>query len=149
MAASYLTTADVDAVISVRTRLFEDTSPGDGSGYSATFFTRAVELASAIVKSAAHSAGYTSLGDSTTDEQVIAATLGQFLVIAYNRKQQAVPPEFFEAVNLATGIRDGSVPLTSLTVSSRAAVGGVEFSDVSESTSSRHQVMSRAKLTTY
>ncbi len=146
MAAVYLTSADIDALVGtdVRTALFVDDTGN-------THLARCIQLASAVIKSAAHRAGYTGLGDTTTDEQVIAATLGQFLVLMYNRKQQRVPPEFFEVVNMATEIREGRLPLLGLTASTTsAAAGGAAFSETNSSVSgARYNPLSRERLDVY
>lgn len=148
MAANYLADADINAAIGseLRVALFSDS----GGTESTTERTRAIEIASAIVKAAVTKAGY-SIGDTTTDDTVIAATLGQFLAIAYGRKGEKVPEQFYSVVNLAEEIKTGKVPLPSLALDTSAAVGGVDFSDTSSSSaSSRHQVFAlRTKLDVY
>lgn len=150
MAASYITAGYIDAFIGTvaRQEFFDD-----GSGYDATAatnFNLLIQAASGVVKAAAHNAGYTSLGDTTTDPDVQRATLGQWMAFAYNRKQQRVPGEFFELVNLTTEIREGRTPLTSLSPDTDDAVGGSTFSEtLSTLSGSMHQVLSRSKLEGY
>ena len=141
MAASYIDATYVDAFISAgrRQKLFTD--PAVGS-YTASFFTQQVTSASELVKSAAKTAGYV-LGDSTSDEVVKLATFGQLIMMAYGRKNEAVPEQFATAVNLAAAVRNGDLPLTS-SPTSRDAVGGVSF--LEQGTSERPAVFTNNKM---
>lgn len=147
MSAAYITAVDVDAFIGQATRsaLFND-----GNGFTTSTFLKVVYNASSLVKAAAHAAGYTSLGDTTTNDTIKTATLGQFLVMAYNRKQQRVPAEFYEQINLTSEIREGRVPIPGMSPSTQDAVGGVSFSETSTSVSgARYNVFSRGRLDVY
>lgn|SRR5574343_386117 len=127
MAANYITSADVDAMIGSGRRQALFTDPG--GSYSSANFVRVCELASAVVRAAAHEAGYTSLGESTTNDQVILAALGQFLMMSYGRKGEAVPDQFAAAVHLAEAIRSGNVPIVGISPSTGTAIGGSSFTE--------------------
>lgn len=145
MAAAYITATDVNAAITsaVRADLFVDDS-GDA------FFDDLVQKASELVKSAAHNAGYITLGDTTTSQQIKMATLGQFLMLAYNRKQQALPEAFYEAYNMLERIRNGAIELTDFDASTTSGIGGAAFTETNSSvTGARYNVFSRSKLDVY
>ena len=145
MAASYIDTDVIDAYVGadVRADLFVDDTGG-------TLITTLIEHASEIVRASAHNAGYTSLGNTTTNVQVILATLGQFLFAAYNRKQQELPERFAVWANHADAIASGALPLVGLTVDDTAAVGGSKWSStLSTATRSYHQRLSIHKLSGY
>ncbi len=147
MPATYIDTDDVDAVLDSDTR--QDLFTPVGGAYTASYFDRSVQLASELVKAAASNAGYT-LGDTTTNETVKLATLGQLLGFAYARRQLELPAQFWGLINLSEAIRTGDVPLVGLTPSESAAVGGSGFSTTDSTvTGSREQVFSRSELDVY
>ena len=144
--AAYITATDINAAVTsaVRVALFSD-------DVADAFLDDVIEKASALVKSAAHRAGYTSLGDTTTSQDIKMATLGQFLAVAYNRQQQELPAAFFEHFNMLERIRTGALPLTDLTVNTGSAyAGGAKFSESNSSvTGARYNPFGRQKLTGY
>ena len=149
MAACYISSSDVDAFIGIvrRQALFNDQV---SVGYVDNNFIRITQMASAVVKSAAHNAGYTSLADSSDDDDVKLATIGQFLLMAYGRKGEAVPEQFASAINMAEAIRKGDLELTGLTVNARDAVGGNKWTESSTSiTNAAIQIFSRAQQNVY
>ena len=151
MAAAYLATADVDAAIGATERqvLLSDTEAV--GGYSATYFTAINNRASELAKAMAEKAGY-SPGDTTTDQRLIAATLGLFLVEAYSRKQggeegrKRVAPHLLMAVD---DLRSGKLKLTS-TPTTLGAAGGAQFSESDRTaTTNWAPVFSRERLGKY
>lgn len=148
MAAAYLSTGDVDAVITAISRQSLFSEDGTVAGYVSADFTSANEKASAIVQSAAQNAGYT-LSDTTTDNLVKAATLGQFLQLAYGRKGIPVPAQWAGLVAMKDEIMDGRLPLVA-DPDVRPAVGGYAWSDQSTtSADGRPQIFSRKSLFGY
>lgn len=147
MASLYLSVADVDAAIgSTRRQNLFATETGT---YLTADYTRVVQYSSALVKAAAQNAGY-SLGDTTTDDVVVTASLGQFLKMAYGRKGGEVPDQWDSAVALLEAIRTGAVPIPSLTPSTRDGSGGSVFTESSTSiTNSSRQIFSRREQNVY
>lgn len=149
MAAAYITVADVDAAITAAVRADLLSDDDDGGAGAGTFATDLYEKASELVKAAAANAGY-SLSTTTTSQQVKLATLGQFLNLLYNRKQQELPPAFYEAYNMLERIRTGDLELTDYTASTSTGVGGAKFSETNSSISgARYNIFSRTKLSGY
>ena len=107
----------------------------DGSGYDSDALDQAILTASERVQSAALAAGY-ALGDTTTSEIVKEATLGQFLLLMYGRKERKPPAVHQTYVDMCEAIRSGLIPIPNETPVSQDAVGGVEFtsSDADDST---------------
>lgn len=130
MAASYIATTDVDAVIGTKERQKLFTDDEAGSAYDSTEYDRVVELASELIKVAGKHAGYT-LGDSSTDQSVKLATIGAFLPMAYGRKGLAVPAPLVWMTNLAEAIRRGEYPLTGTSPDTDHARGGSQFTESS------------------
>lgn len=84
--------------------------------------------ACSVVRSAALAAGY-QLGESTDNELVKLATLGQWYFLAGGcRHGLEVPPAIQQAINLLEAIRTGSLPIPGMTPSTSGGVGGVKFS---------------------
>ena len=139
MAAAYITSTDVDAMIGLDVRQSLFTTPT--VAYSSTHFDRVVEIASALVKSAAKNAGYT-LGDTTTDDLVKVATLAEFLKIApANRKGITVGKAFIEQYGgTMEAIRNGSLPLATAP-DAAAGVAGSEFSSTTGTASATNNVV--------
>lgn len=150
MPAAYIDSDDVDAAITaaVRAALFaDDSDSGAGAG---TFFTDLIQKASERVKQACHRAGYTSLGNTTTSQQVQRMALAAFLALAYNRQQQQLPEAFYEDFNDIERVRTGQLPITDLTSVNNAGVGGHKFSETNSSVSgARFNIFARAKLKGY
>lgn len=143
MSAAYIDTTFVDRHIGqdARLALFDD-----GAGYEAATLTALINTASAILKAALQNAGY-SPGDSTTSDLVKIATFGQFVLMAYGRKGLKVPDQFATSVALAEGIRSGAVPVPDTDPSTRDGVGGVLFTDSSDTTSTgKPAIFSRDNL---
>lgn len=130
MSASYITAAYIDSFVGadVRAALFTD-SAGD---YSATILGVQINAASALIKSYAKNSGY-DLGDTTTDDAVMLATLGALLRVAYSRpdKNVAIPENFSEhpATLAYMGILSGDMPILSVTPNKGAEVGGFQFTE--------------------
>ncbi len=142
--ASYITATDINAVIDdgARQALFTPT----GSSYDSGTFSTCVMHASEIVKAAALNAGYT-LGDTTTNQTVKTATVGQFLALAFARKQQSLPEQFWAMFNMTEGIRTGNIPIPGATPSETAAIGGSKFSSTDTTvTGSRENLLDRESL---
>jgi hypothetical protein len=127
-AATYITTADVDAQIGTAERQALFTDDAAGSSYDSTEFDRVVELASAACRVAGKHAGYT-LGTSSTDDSVKLVTLGAFLTMAYGRKGQSVPVALTWLTNLLEGLRLGEYPLTETDPDPDHARGGNQFTE--------------------
>lgn len=139
MSAAYITTTDVDALIGTDVRQALFTTPT--VAYSSTHFDRVVELASALVKSAAKNAGYT-LGDTSTDELVKLATLAEFIKMApANRKGIKVGAEFVAQFGgTMEAIRNGSLPLAA-DPDLVGGVGGATFSATTGTASATNNVV--------
>ena len=148
MAANYIANADINGLIGTARRELLFTEPG--GSYSATEQTRCVEIASAIVKSNAHNAGYTGLGDTTTNDQIVALSLRLFLELAYARKGEKVPEGLVTNFPTLDDLRTGKLGLTGLAPAERDAVGGSYFSESSTSvTDASVQVFTRAEQNRY
>ena len=148
MAAAYLSTDDVDALIGADVRQALFTTPS--VAYSSTHFTRVNQMASAIVKSAAKNAGYT-LGDTTTDDVVVTATLAEFIKMApANRKGIAVGKAFVDQYGgTMEAIRSGQLPLGS-GPDTVQGVGGSTFSETDPTAEDTYApVLSRSNLSGY
>lgn len=128
MAAAYLTVTRVDAVLGADQRAALLSDDNTVAGYNSTYFTLINNQASALVKAAARNAGFT-LGDTTTDDIVIQATLGQFIKQACGRKSVAIPEALGYLVEMIVLIADGTLTLGDPTV--KNAVGGFTWSDQS------------------
>lgn len=147
MATSYITTTEVDGLIGSARRqaLF---TPQGGS-YDSTRFAYVAQLASVAVRIAAKGAGYT-LGDTSTNETVQMAALGQFLLIAYGQKGEKVPEQFAAIVNLTEAIRVGQVKIVGLAPDAYEGVGGAKFTESATSiTSSAPRIFSRKEQDLY
>lgn len=133
MAAIYIDDDYVDALTGGSDK--REAFFNDGGGYQSTYFDQAVLTASARVKSAGEAAGY-SLGDTTTSEIVKEATLGQFLLLMYGRKDRSPPKIYQSYVDMCEAIRLGVIPIPDATPEAIEAVGGVEFtsSDAEDAT---------------
>lgn len=149
MTAAYLSTGDVDAVITAITRQSLFSEDGTVAGYVSADFTSVNQDASEIIKAYAKNAGY-ALGDTTTDRVVISATLGQFLRIAHARKGIPLPPgNWDELMSMGEKIADGRIPLIG-DPSVRPAVGGFAWSSQSATdVDGRPQIFSRRSLMGY
>lgn len=127
MAASYIDGTYVDSFIGNDAREALFTIPG--GTYSATEFTQVVEAASDFVKSCCLAAGYSTIGDTTTDGVVMLATLAQFLLMAPPaRKGYDVANKLVEQFGgLPSAIRAGTIPLPTLTPDPIMSVGAASF----------------------
>lgn len=151
MAASYLTATYVNQYITsaVRISLFDDDEDGSLSASEIAAFDELVTGASEQARAYAENAGYVP-GDSTTSRILKKATLGIFLIEAYQRRQQNVPEQFATLLSLAEELRTGALEIYDLTPTTRDAVGGSSFTETDSSVSgSREQKFSRSKLTGY
>lgn len=147
MAASYVATADVDALIGSERR--QALWSNESEVYQSAEYERAVELASEKVRIACKAAGYT-LGDSTTDDSVKLATVGQLLLMGYGRKGERVPDQFAAEVSLMEAIRLGHVHLSSTAADGFDGVGGSKFSESRTSiTTSAPRIFSRKEQDYY
>lgn len=130
MAATYITATYIDSFIGadVRAALFTDGS----EVYSATILGVQINAASALIKAYAKNSGY-DLGDTTTDDSVMLATLGALMRVAYSRpdKNIAVPDGFdsHPATLAYMGILSGDMPILSATPNVGAEVGGFQFTE--------------------
>lgn len=138
MASNYIASASFDAVVggsALRQELFTPT----GSAYQTAEFVRASELASAFIKSAAHRAGYTGLGDSTTEDNVVLAAIGQLLIMAFPRKRQKVPAGLYQWIlDIREDLMTGKLKLPSLTVAEDEGVGALVFTGHDEDVDGDH-----------
>lgn len=129
--AAYIDEADVDAMVGadVRTGLFTTAD----TVYSTAHFTRLVQLASALVRSAAKNAGYT-LGTTTSDDFVKIATLIEFIVMApANRKGLEIGKDFVDRYGtLHAAIAAGNLPLIDIDPDPAAGIGGVVWTSSDE-----------------
>lgn len=130
MSATYITATYIDSFVGadVRAALFTD-SAGD---YSPTILGVQINAASALIKAYAKNSGY-DLGDTTTDDSVMLATLGALMRVAYSRpdKNVAIPEGFGEhpATLAYLGILSGDMPILSATPNVGAEVGGFQFTE--------------------
>jgi len=144
MTTNYLTTADVDALISTEVRQALFTAAAEGSTYDSTQFDRAAELASVTARAALENAGYNS-GDATTHDLVVVVALGVFVRMAFGRKGEPVPESIEAAIgNLPEGVRIGEVPVPGLTPDAKSGVGGNRWSPTT-GTGARPAVMDKLR----
>lgn len=115
---------------------------------NSTALTQAIATAASLVKSALRNAGYTPPGDSDTIPEIVkTATFGAFVKIMYGRKQLEVPEQYADVVSLLERIRKGDEDIDGLSLDEAAAVGGVSFSDHSDtSTSGRPPIFDRSGM---
>lgn len=127
MAAQWVTTTYVDNLLGgkLRTALFTE-----GSTYKTAAFNGTAQAATAIIKNAVQSAGYTAPGDTTTYEFLKLATLGEFARIAYARKDKNLkfPEDWQDSawMNARKAILSGEAELD-LPQSTVAGHGGIVF----------------------
>lgn len=148
MAAAYIDTTYVDTFIGsdVRQALFTEV----GSTYSSSAFTQVVNAASQVVKMAAKNAGY-SLGDTTTDQTVMLATMVEFLKMAPGaRKGFPIAEKLVEEYGgTMEAIRSGNLPLDQ-DPSAQNAVGGIVFTNSDETDpTARSAVFTRERFGSY
>ncbi len=141
---AYIDSTYFDAICGVRVRnaLFTDDAVYDGAR-----FDRMAAKATARVRAALKGAGYTPPSDSaltamigssdeaiqSEGETIRSAALGQFLAFAAPRKQWRVPREFKDDLSLVEKIEDGTLEFESLPLTTRDAVGGVDFTSTDSS----------------
>lgn len=122
-----LTEAFVEAMISdeVQEALFAD-DVGDA------FFNVFVATADALVEAALKNAGYPAPVLASSPKAFALAQLaafGEFIKLAYGRKQETVPEEYSTAVSLLKRIIEGELPMPDLAPAVPDAVGGVLFTE--------------------
>jgi hypothetical protein len=119
----------------------------DSGTYQTARFNTALAYADGMVRAALKSAGYTpptsaelaTLLASSDEDQVgegntlRAAAFGAFLKHAVGRKPPLKIPEAYrEDIGLVARIQKGDIPFEHLSITERDAVGGVDFTDSSE-----------------
>lgn len=126
MAVAYITTAQVNAQITSakRAALFAD-------DVADAFLNELIEQASVRVQAAAQRAGYT-IGSSTTNEQIVNATMAVFLLMAYGRRDQTLPERFHPDLSLVDRLERGELALVGVTPDAGAGIGGAIFSEGDE-----------------
>jgi hypothetical protein len=140
MPDNYLTATYVDNLIGnkVRTALFTD-----GATYKTAAFTGVCVAATAVIKNAIKTAGYTA-PSTTTDEFIILATLGEFVNLAFNRPDKRIPlPQNWQGSAYMTArkaILSGESSLD-LTVDTEAGHGGISIT--ASDSSNNPQIFSR------
>lgn len=144
MAAAYISETEIAAQITQAKfdGLFSDDS-GD------IFRDQLIEQASERVRSAAKRAGH-ALGDTTTDQNVVYATMGVFLLLAYGRRDEQLPERFSDMLRTVDKIERGEIALDGAP-NTTSAIGGAVFSESNEDTSStaRFNPLSREKMAGY
>lgn len=159
MANQYLDTDYVDAHLgsNVRSALF---TPSGGS-YSSTNFNTLAIAATSVIEAALYNSGYTPPTATVSDlsavvEYVKLATYGVFRELASTRpeKSLALPEDWASnpAKQAFQNIVDGTAML-GMTVNTGSAIGGLTFSETSESVSSndgsRTHIFSRKGMQEY
>ena len=123
--SAYLNTTIIDAAIGTDTRLaLTDNDP--------TTLSQLIALASSVVDAALSNAGHAvPLTDAIADLPGVVhiATLGQFMILAYQRKGLEVPESARTATGILNAIAKGDVPIPGKTPEAQEAVGGGEFTD--------------------
>jgi len=144
---AFLDEAFIEAMISdeVQEALY-----GDDSGD--VFLSAHTAAADALVTSALLNAGYgepTLAANPKSFALVRLAAFGEFIALAYGRKQLEVPDEYSSAVKLRKQIQDGDLPMPDMQPSAPTAVGGVDFTESDPSVESDEvapQIFSRRAL---
>jgi len=136
----FVTSGEVDLIIGTGTR--EALMP-------TTQVFEALEVkARALVRSAAKPAGYT-LGDTTDDELIKLATIGQLYMLAGGLRKGIEPPAAVkEAISILDQLREGKLPPPDLDPSPRDGIGGTLFSS-RFGPNRRAQRFSMKKLSSY
>jgi hypothetical protein len=121
---------------------------------SGTELAQVIAQAEANVEAALVVGGYTRRRSSSTvdltPEVVKNACFGQWLRLAHGRNGLDLPSAYWESVNLLAMIRDGSLEIDGETKNATRAVGGVSFTNSSDtSDSGRPQIFSRSKMIGY
>lgn len=142
---SILTSGYVDRAITTALRVaLVGTSVGTGSA-----FADAEARARAVVASKAALKGY-AIGTSSSNDMVRLLCLGQWYFWAVGfRKGLDMPPNVKAALDLLEAVEKG-MPIAGLSPSTRDGIDGVKASSTaSNSSTSRPQRFSRAKLDPY
>jgi len=88
-----------------------------------------IQLASAKIDAGLLNAGYSS--PSSASDFIKLATFGALLPMLYGRKGLTPPAAFLTEVQIANGIIAGTYPVPGMTPTASIAVGGVQFTDSS------------------
>jgi hypothetical protein len=128
MPASYVSEADVDALIGPRER--EAMLLDEDGDYDAGQFARLAEYASELLRSAARRGTGTDPGVSTVDTLLVAATAAYVARLIYMRAQKDPPPDLQMIFDTAwEGIASGALPLPEVPSDPYLGRGGVGSRD--------------------
>lgn len=145
---AYITQSYIEAFLGseVLTELFTD----DGA-YNSNHVNTVIEAAESRVKQALKAAGYTPPSTTTTDGVIKQATLGQFIIMAYNRptKSLEIPTTFRQYIGVMQALYEGTIRPETLTPDELAGVGGIRVKRRNADGDELKSVFSRDDLAGY
>jgi hypothetical protein len=123
---AYIDQTYVDAFITadVRTKLYTDNAVYQTAAFNQHIATAEAEV-NGVLKALGHSVPLTG----TIGEDIKAATFGQFVPLAYQRKQLKPPENFATEIAMLEQIRLGNHHPVGLTPSEESGIGGVKASE--------------------
>lgn len=140
--ASYIDADDIDALLGTATR--QDLFATVNGTYVTAWFSNCIIFASELVRVAAFNSGYSN---PSADNAIKVATLGQFMIMAYGRKQKTPPAIFAEMLMVYDKIVKGEFQFPDQTPTAQDAVGGSSFSETDATQdNSREPIMDRDGL---